>query len=222
MPATNELRNAQLNRIPVPVRSVSISNGVAKPSPVPMSTYDSQTVGRSKKVQFSESSGQKNEKTIDRDGDGDGDGVEIDRNNRAKSPAVQLASSGADTKPKATKEGKLISPNHFRFFNFLKRFLLNSFFASCDSLSRIHTITTTEEHQSFDERSTHSRSERRHQIQRYDRVASEADSIESTAIVPEAFVAHSAVESAAEIADDRPGEAKAAATNSSQTSASTT
>lgn len=101
MPTANEIRNApSLNRIPVPVRSVSISNNAAaKPSSVPMSTYDAQTVGRNKKVQFSESSN-KNEKSLGSDGDGE----EITRSNRAKSPPAQ-----SDAKSKATKEGKLIS-----------------------------------------------------------------------------------------------------------------
>lgn len=111
MPASNELRNSQLNRIPVPVRSVSISNGGATPSTVPMSTYDVQAVGRNKKVQFSESS-KKNEKSCDADGDA------IERNSRAKSPPAQ-STAGADTRPKATIEGLFISFFVVVVFNFL-------------------------------------------------------------------------------------------------------
>lgn len=104
MPASSEIRNAPLNRMPVPVRSVSISNGAVKPSSVPMSTYDAQTVGRSKKVQFSESS-DKNEKSTGSDADGDdGAGDEIGRNNRSKSP-----SAASDAKSKATKDGEFDS-----------------------------------------------------------------------------------------------------------------
>lgn len=97
MPASNETRNSQLNRIPVPVRSVSISNGGSTPSTVPMSTYDAQTAGRNKKVQFSESS-KKNEKSSVADGNA------IERSSRAKSPPVQ-STAGADTRPNPTIEG---------------------------------------------------------------------------------------------------------------------
>lgn len=96
MPTSNEMRNSQLNRIPVPVRSVSISNGGAKPSPVPMSTYDVQTVGRNKKVQFSESSNS-NEKSIG----SDADDSEIERNRHAKCLPAQ-----SDAQSKATKDGE--------------------------------------------------------------------------------------------------------------------
>lgn len=97
MPASDETRNSQLNRIPVPVRSVSISNGSSTPSTVPMSTYDVHAAGRNKKVQFSESS-KKNEKSCVAERDA------IERNSRAKSPPVQ-STTGADTRPKATIEG---------------------------------------------------------------------------------------------------------------------